>query len=295
MQIEDYLVEEGISIIGPTAFSMLCYFKLKCKSKEERFLLKNIMFELNLSKPIVIEYLKQLRNIKFISTRIELAKGKKSLYIKVLQLGKGILPNCKKTLENQDSSCIRFQTTRKQSGKIPLPVSSSSKLLTYTNVIKTTVDNNKYKKAFKKLIEMALQHGRFNNSYYKNKHFKYGTREVNHLKYLLENVSSIEEYMEWWLKKKASKIPGLNIGIICCCPMVEEYKIDIGRNVLNREKGSKKNKVNNFKRMMVVNLLNKQAKGHVFTTEDIEFLQSMLEEGIIKKIGKNYEKIILEQ
>jgi len=267
VQINDFLIEKSIKVIGTTAFSIFCYIKSKSKGKFKMFRLRNFTETLNVSKPVVIEYLKKLKKSQFIDIKIVIENGKKSLYVKNNKIGKETLPS-------YNNIYIKLYINNKD----------TNNLYKYS----------KYKDIYYNIIKRALDYQRYNNKYYRSRKFKFGKREIMHVKTLLKNVDSIEDYLDWWLKNKSNKISGLNIGIIACIPIIEEYKIKNKRNISKSKDSSKsKERLLKMKKEMLIELFRniedakKNKREYKFSDSDKEFIDKSIDEGLIISQNKD--------
>lgn len=269
IDLEDFI--PYIQTTGFASFCLFCYFVAKSKGEWTRVKISDIMNDLLLSKPSVIRKIIKLRDLKLIKAKKEIEEGKKRWFVKA-STGQVTLPMY--PIHNQ-SNLVNIKSTRSNKG------------------------SNNLKDVFKKIIGLALSHPRFSNPYYKDRRWKFRENEKKHIQHLLDNVNNVEEYMTWWLKEKAGRIPGLNVGMICCHPMIEEFRIKnripVTRDrAMNKEKDEKK--ISGLKLEVahqLVHELNTNQKYEMSKT-DKEFLEDCIKERIIRKKGDGYRVIIKE-
>jgi len=257
IKIKDVIITKYIKLIGATGFMIYSYLKML---DTERVRIFSIRQALGLSKSAVIQYLKKLKKYKLIAIKIKIEKGKKTLYIRILKIGRFILP-----------------------------LSSSN---TIYNTYKTKPLRSKYRSIHNEIVELALSHRRFNNKYYRSRAYRFTLKEEKHVKRLTENVPSIKNYMKWWMKNKSFKMPGLNIGLICCVPMIEEYRLAMGWHVskeTKKEAAAKEKKIDKLKMEMLqalyTDVINAKKAGKKFklTKLDKGLIKEGIDEGLLIK------------
>jgi len=248
MNLDDFIIENYIKRIGHSSFSVFCYISLMSKGELKRIRLTEIMSALNLSKPSVTKCLKKLISYKMIKTEKKLINGRKNLFMKSLKVGKKILP---------------------------------------AYIINISINSNKYNKTYKeiyyKIIKKVLKHARYSNDYYLKRKWKYGEREEAHIERLITSVDSVSDYVDWWLKNKSSKVPGLNIGLITCVPMLEEYKLKSGKKLYHEK--DKRKAIDDLRKRMITSLVKDNSPLEKMNEHDREFLQEALDDKLV-----SYEK-----
>lgn len=261
-----------IQTTGFASFCLYCYYVAKTKGEWTRVKISDAMNDLLLSKPSVIRKIIKLRDLGLIKAKKEIENGKKRWFVKAI-LGQVTLPM--------------------------YPIHTNTNLV---NIKSSKKDSNKksgLKGIFQKILSIALSHPRFSNPYYKDRRWKFRSNEKKHIQHLIDNVSNIEDYMKWWLKDKAGRIPGLNVGMICCQPMIEEYRLRHGIPItknrpMNREKDE--TKISGLRLEVahqLVHELNTNPKYEMSKT-DKEFLEDCIKEGVVRRKGDHYRIISKE-
>ena len=106
---------------------------------------------------------------------------------------------------------------------------------------------------------------------------------------MISLVPDVDGYVEWWLDNKASKVSGLNIGLIACVPMIEEYKLSKGEKLWKKEpkevKTSKENKLSNE---ILEFLIKEKNEGKILSEDDDIFFQQCLKNDMVIRENKKF-------
>lgn len=260
--IEDNFILNAIKNIGPSASCVYLYIHLKSNGKFIKFRLIEFIESLGFSKPIVIESIRILKKSNLIKLDIRIEEGRKSFYIKSLKTGKLSLP-----LYTSISSIYNIST-------------SSIK------------DNIEYHDIFKTSLKKILSFRRFDNDYYRNKKIKLDEKARGHIKNFSEMIGKedLDNYLNWWLEKKAYKISGLSMGLVFCVPMLEEYLINKGRFGKIIKKQIQQDRNMEMKKQMIKHIINKIDNNEKLGKRDELFLDDSIKQGLAKK---EKDKVIL--
>ena len=109
--------------------------------------------------------------------------------------------------------------------------------------------------------------------------WKFGPKEEGHIKNLLSEGVDIDLYTDWFLKEKASKTSGLNIGLIANIPMIEEFKLFKGESI-KKTKGKKRKSI---EEQMIETLINEKNEGRGLSSDDNKFFEKFIKSGLIIK------------
>lgn len=262
INIERDFILNAIKNIGPSASCAYLYIHLKSQGKFEKFRLIEFIENLGFSKPIVIESIRILKKSNLIKLNVKMEEGRKSFYIKSLKTGKLFLP-----VSTSISSIYNINTSKIQ-------------------------DNIEYHDIFKKSLSKLLSFRRFDNDYYRSRKIKLDDKAKNHIKNFCQMIGKddLENYLNWWLEKKAYKSAGLNIGLVFCIPMLEEYLIKKGRfgNVIKKQIQQDRNV--EMKKQMLRHLITKIENNEQLGKRDNIFIEDCIKQGLVKK---EKDKIIL--
>lgn len=255
-----------IKKLGGSAFCIYVYVGLKQKKDWCNFYkIEELKSKLNLSRNTVIDSIKLLRKHKYLLAKKVIEDGKKRLFLKII---------------SPDGAKID------QKNAYPNILSK----LIYNKSNKTKKDN-KNRKIYKDVMLKLLSHPRYDNQYYKNRKWKFGEREEKHITNLVSQIgeNDIGNYIEWWLRNKASRISGLSIGIVVCQPMLEEYKIKYKKQtpIVEKRKSSvgekEKQKIHEMNINLSKEVIREYKAGKELNKTDKEFIDEMVKAGIIVK------------
>jgi hypothetical protein len=230
MNVEDVFIDQGIALIGPTAFSIFCYIRKECKGRETKILIKKMAKRLHFSKKTVILKIKELKNLHLVSIKKVLEDNRKCLYFKDKKITEKFLGGELFTPLKQKNPQYWLENSIKLTGAEILALSTTiytTNNILYTNnkYIKYTSSRNKRKINFY-IMKKLLEHKRFNNEFYLKRNYKFETKEKEVIRGFIKNFPTLEKidhYLEWFLKNKAGKISGLNLGLVLLHTMQEEY------------------------------------------------------------------------
>lgn len=273
MEIDDLIVEKYISYLKPEAYAVLTSIIFRCSKfnpkKKVKMAIKTIERITGLTRPTIFKHLETLANNKFICTETKIIDSKKTRLFRVLKT-----PKINKALYPKDID---------------------------KNTIKSSKNTKRrYRIVFNNILEKVLEYPRYNNDYYKNKKYRFGAKEQNHIKTLVNRVKDIDSYIDWWLKNKSSRIPGLSMGIICCIPIIEEYELKSGKSLDEVKRESKKPIKRNLDRISKIRKENiryiceeiTEAKGKGedpdLSPEDERILRKAVRENLIIKTKNGY-------
>ena len=305
--------ENIIKYLGSNSFAIYCYIKEKSDGSYTRFSLLDVQKQLTISRPTIIQCIKNLKLYGIISTKIEIEIGKKRLLMRTYNRCK-YQQTSQNFLTSQNilpAKCPEFKNNitdvnnRKYNGKCSACSQFGKKFLPacpYNNNINTNTNINinkskmninrsksnkdSSKEIYFNILKKVLSFKRYDNEYYKGKKWSFREKEKAHIENLIKNVEDIDAYIEWWIKNKASRMPGLSIGLIACTPMIEEYQlkhqkeIKINRKVIGTPE---KKKINDMKVKMAKEVIEEYNSRKELKSIDKQFLDDMIKEGIIIK------------
>lgn len=255
-----------LKYIGPTGFSLYCYYYIHNKKKKYKFTIKNITFETGISKRSIITYNKLLVKAGLIDSKMKFILGKRTYEIKSLT-------------PKLDSAKFALSTNKHSEEPAALDDTQISRCAVFTiNHLKTFTKykTDYYKREFRdKLRDLS-------------------PLEKNNISRLISNFKgrvSLTNYLNWWIDTKSGSFRGFSFGALATKAIIEEYLVKnrtIKDPITVSANKVKKKKVN----MKTKKLLQEYLAGiKDVNKEEKDIIKDALKFKLIKKQGKKYIKL----